>query len=177
VWYRFSFEMPGDWPHRNGATQLGWVTVGSAPQLPKFGTEPDQIVFRVRERVEPDGSVSARRAGSADPPSPGTPLSWRVSFGQPTVHIGAGNVKRPEMREGAMNHIRNWASTAVVAGLILLAPIIAFVVVVMAEMLGDLVARAGAPAIWPAVAGAMAWVLLRKFAGQAQTSRLGSEGA
>ncbi|HEX3410765.1 MAG TPA: hypothetical protein VHT00_03520 [Stellaceae bacterium] len=76
-----------------------------------------------------------------------------------------------------MNHIRNWASTAVVAGLILLAPIIAFVVVVMAEMLGDLVARAGAPAIWPAVAGAMAWVLLRKFAGQAQTSRLGSEGA
>ena len=76
-----------------------------------------------------------------------------------------------------MSNVRNWASAAVVAGLILLAPIIAFVVVVMAEILGDLVARAGAPAIWPAVAGAMAWVLLRKFAGQAQTSRLESEGA
>jgi hypothetical protein len=47
----------------------------------------------------------------------------------------------------------------------------------MAEMLGDLAARAGAPAIWPVVAGAMAWVLLRKFGGQTQTSRLGSEEA
>jgi hypothetical protein len=76
-----------------------------------------------------------------------------------------------------MNNVRNWASAAVVAGLILLAPIIAFVVVVMAEMLGDLMARAGPTAIWPAVAGAMAWVLLRKFGGQPQTSRLRSEGA
>jgi hypothetical protein len=50
-------------------------------------------------------------------------------------------------------------------------------VVVMAEMLGDLMARAGPTAIWPAVAGAMAWVLLRKFGGQPQTSRLRSEGA
>jgi hypothetical protein len=47
----------------------------------------------------------------------------------------------------------------------------------MAEMLGDLAARAGPPAIWPVVAGAMAWVLLRKFGGQTQTSRLGSEEA
>jgi hypothetical protein len=78
---------------------------------------------------------------------------------------------------GAMSNFRDWASAAVVGGLILLAPIIAFVVVVIAEMLGDLAARAGAPAIWPAVAGAMVWVLLRKFGGQTQTSRLGSEGA
>jgi hypothetical protein len=76
-----------------------------------------------------------------------------------------------------MSNFRDWASAAVVGGLILLAPIIAFVVVVIAEMLGDLAARAGAPAIWPAVAGAMVWVLLRKFGGQTQTSRLGSEGA
>ena len=76
-----------------------------------------------------------------------------------------------------MSNIRNWASTAVVAALILLAPIIAFVVVVTLEMLGDLMARAGPTVIWPAVAGAMAWVLLRKFGGQTQTSRLGSEGA
>ena len=43
-----------------------------------------------------------------------------------------------------MNNVRNWASAAVVASLILLAPIIAFIVVVTGEMLGDLVARAGA---------------------------------
>jgi hypothetical protein len=64
-----------------------------------------------------------------------------------------------------MSNIRNWASTAVVGALILLAPIIAFALVVTVEMLGDLMARAGPTAVWPAVAGAMAWVLLRKFGG------------
>jgi hypothetical protein len=76
-----------------------------------------------------------------------------------------------------MNNVRNWASAAVVAGLILLAPIIAFFVVITMEMLGDVTARAGATAIWPIVAGAMAWVLLRKFGGQPQTSRFKSEEA
>jgi hypothetical protein len=76
-----------------------------------------------------------------------------------------------------MSNVRNWASAAVVGGLILLAPIIAFVAVVTVEMLGDLMARAGATAIWPVVAGAMAWVLFRKFGGQLHTSRLRSEGA
>ena len=74
-----------------------------------------------------------------------------------------------------MSNVGNWTSAAVVAALILLAPTIAFAVVVAVEMLGDLVARAGAPAIWPAVAGAVAWVLLRKFGGQPQTSRLRSK--
>jgi hypothetical protein len=64
-----------------------------------------------------------------------------------------------------MSTVRNWASAAVVADHFLLAPIIAFAVVVAVEMLGDLMARAGSTAIWPAVAGAMAWVLLRKFGG------------
>jgi hypothetical protein len=76
-----------------------------------------------------------------------------------------------------MSNVRTWASTAVVASLILLAPIVAFVVVITVEMLGDLMARAGSTAIWPVVAGAMAWVLLRKFGGQPGTSRLRSEGA
>jgi hypothetical protein len=76
-----------------------------------------------------------------------------------------------------MSNVRNWATTAVVAGLMLLAPIIAFVVVITVEMLGDLMARAGAAAIWPVVAGAMAWVLLRKFGGQPHASQLRSEGA
>jgi hypothetical protein len=76
-----------------------------------------------------------------------------------------------------MSNVRNWLSTAVVVGLILLTPIIAFAVVVTAEMLGDLMRQAGATVIWPVVAGAMAWVLLCKFGGQPQTSRLSSEGA
>src|SRR5271156_5838036 len=85
--------------------------------------------------------------------------------------------ERLGIREGTMSNVRNWASTAVVAVLCLLAPIIAFFVVVSAEMLGDLVRQVGATAIWPAVAGAMAWFLLRKFGGQPHTSRLSSEGA
>jgi hypothetical protein len=76
-----------------------------------------------------------------------------------------------------MSNLRNWASAAIVAGLSLLAPIIGFAVVVTVEMLGDLMAQAGATAIWPVVAGAMAWVLLRKFGGQPNTSGLRSEGA
>jgi hypothetical protein len=76
-----------------------------------------------------------------------------------------------------VSSVWKWAAGSAVGVLILLAPVIAFVVVVTAEMLGDLMVGAGAPAIWPAVAGAMAWVLFRKFGGQTPTSRLGSEGA
>ena len=76
-----------------------------------------------------------------------------------------------------MSNVRTWASTAVAAGLILLAPIIALVLVITVEMLGDLIARAGVTAIWPVCAGGMAWVLLRKFGRQPDTSRLRSEGA
>jgi hypothetical protein len=65
----------------------------------------------------------------------------------------------------------------VMAGLVLLAPIMGLVVVAAVEMLGDLVAHAGATAVWPVVAGLMAWLLLRKFGGQPDTSRLRSEGA
>jgi len=76
-----------------------------------------------------------------------------------------------------MNNFRNWASGFAVAVLILLAPIIGFAVVVTAEMLTDLVTKIGAPAVWPVGAGAMGWVLLRRFGGQPHTSRLRSEGA
>ena len=92
-------------------------------------------------------------------------------------HICVGNVKRLGMREGAMSDVRNWASAAVVGALILLAPIIAFAVVVMAEMLSDLMAKLGPPVVWPVAAAALGWVLLRKFGAQPQTSRLRSEGA
>jgi hypothetical protein len=76
-----------------------------------------------------------------------------------------------------MTNVRNWASVTVVAALILLAPIIGFAVVVTAEMLTDLLAKLGPPVVWPLAAAALGWVLLRKFGGQPQTSRLKSEEA
>jgi hypothetical protein len=41
-----------------------------------------------------------------------------------------------------MSDVRNWASGVLVAALILLGPIIAFIVVIAAEVLTDLVTRA-----------------------------------
>jgi hypothetical protein len=76
-----------------------------------------------------------------------------------------------------MSNIRNWASSFIVAALILLAPIIGFAVVVAAEMLTDLLAKVGGTAVWPVAAGAVGVVLLRKYGWQPRTSQLRSEGA
>ena len=76
-----------------------------------------------------------------------------------------------------MSNVRNWASGLGMATLILLAPIIGFAVVVTAEMVTDALARLGAPVVWTVVAGAVGWVLLRKYARQPSPSRLGPEGA
>jgi hypothetical protein len=59
-----------------------------------------------------------------------------------------------------MSNVRNWASSFIVAALILFAPVIAFVVVITAEMLTDLVAKLGGTTVWPVAAGVMGWVLL-----------------
>ena len=49
-----------------------------------------------------------------------------------------------------MSNVRNWASSFIVAALVLLAPIIGFAVVVAAEMLTDLVIEGGrAPRFGP----------------------------
>ena len=74
-----------------------------------------------------------------------------------------------------MSNIRNWAFGVLVTALILLGPVIAFVMIVTAEMATDLVTRLGAT--WPLAAVAVGWVLLRKFGGQTKTSQLRSEGA
>jgi hypothetical protein len=99
-------------------------------------------------------------------------LSCRVNLGNRPFTLRR-QCEEAWIREGALDNVRNWGSAAAVGGLILLAPIIAFAVVVAAEMLGDLMLRAGPTVTWPAVAG----LLLRKFGGQTQTSRLGSQGA
>jgi hypothetical protein len=75
-----------------------------------------------------------------------------------------------------MSNVRNWASGFAVVALILLAPMIAFVVVVAAEMLTDLVAKLGGPAVWPVAAGAVGLVLLRKYGWLPRISQLRSGG-
>jgi hypothetical protein len=81
------------------------------------------------------------------------------------------------MREGAMSNFRNWASGLLLAALILLAPIIGFAVIVVAEMLTDLVAKLGAPAVWPVAAATVGWALLRKYGWLPRASQLRSGGA
>jgi hypothetical protein len=76
-----------------------------------------------------------------------------------------------------MSNVRNWAYGLALAALILLAPIIGFALVITAEMLTDLVTKLGGPAVWPIAAGAMGWVLLRKYGWQSHTSQLRSGAA
>ena len=75
-----------------------------------------------------------------------------------------------------MSSVRNWASGLLLTALILLAPIIGFAVVVAAEMLTDLMAKLGAPVVWPVAAAAVGWFLLRKYGWLPRISQLGSEG-
>jgi hypothetical protein len=59
----------------------------------------------------------------------------------------------------------------------LFGPIIALVMIITVEMLTDLVTKVGATGTWLVAAGAMGWVLLRKYWGKPHTSQLRSEGA
>jgi hypothetical protein len=76
-----------------------------------------------------------------------------------------------------MSNARNWVFGLAMAALILSAPIIAFVIVITVEMLTDVVTKVGATAVWPVAAGAMGWVLLRKYTGQPHPRQLRSEEA
>jgi hypothetical protein len=73
-----------------------------------------------------------------------------------------------------MSIVRSWTSNLLLTALILLAPVIGFAVVVVAEMVIDALARLGAPVIWTVVAGVMGWVLLRKYGWLPCISQLGS---
>ena len=76
-----------------------------------------------------------------------------------------------------MSNVRNWASSFLLAALILFAPIIGFSVVLSAEMLTDALARLGPPVVLPVAAGALGWVLLRKYGWLPRSSQLRSGGA
>jgi hypothetical protein len=76
-----------------------------------------------------------------------------------------------------MRAVQNWAMAVFTLALILLGPLIAFVVVVMLEMLTDAVAQLGVTIVLPVAAGAISWVLLRKFRHESHGFQWRSEGA
>jgi hypothetical protein len=61
-----------------------------------------------------------------------------------------------------MSSVRDWAAGSVVAALILFSPVIAFLMVITAETVIDLVMEAGTTADCALAAGAITWVLYRK---------------
>ena len=62
-----------------------------------------------------------------------------------------------------VNPIRNYAFGSVIAALILLSPVIAFLMVIAAEMLIDLLMVGGTSAVCAVAAGGIGLVLSRKF--------------
>jgi uncharacterized membrane protein len=61
-----------------------------------------------------------------------------------------------------MSGVRNWTEGSAIAALVLLSPIVAFLMVMAAEMAIDFLMEARATAICAVVAGVIGWVLLRK---------------
>jgi hypothetical protein len=62
-----------------------------------------------------------------------------------------------------MNSVRICAAGPAIAGLILLSPILAFLMVISAEILLDLAIGAGVIAVSAITVGALGWALFRRF--------------
>jgi hypothetical protein len=76
-----------------------------------------------------------------------------------------------------MSNLPNWAIGSAVMALVLLGPIIAFFVVIAAEMLTDALTKEGVTAACIVAAGAVGWGLFRSYRPQPDRSQLGSEEA
>jgi hypothetical protein len=61
-----------------------------------------------------------------------------------------------------MSIVRNWAGGLAIAALILLSPIVAFLIVIMAEIQIDLLIEAGTAADCTIAAGAIGWALFHR---------------
>ena len=62
-----------------------------------------------------------------------------------------------------MSNLRNWALGSTILALLLIGPIAALLTVLAAEMLTDVLTQAGVAPVCIAAAGAIAWILLRKY--------------
>jgi hypothetical protein len=76
-----------------------------------------------------------------------------------------------------MSNLPNWAIGSAVMALVLPGPIIAFFVVIAAEMLTDALTKEGVTAVCIVAAGAVGWSVFRSYRPQTDRSRLGSEEA
>jgi hypothetical protein len=76
-----------------------------------------------------------------------------------------------------MSSVRNWAAGSAIAALILFSPIVAFLMVIVAEIQIDLLMEAGATADCTIAAGAIGWALWRKYGAQLEARQSGAEGA
>jgi hypothetical protein len=74
-----------------------------------------------------------------------------------------------------MNGVRNWAAGLAIAVLILLSPVIAFLMAIAVVMQIDLLVEAGTAADCTIAAGAIGWVLFRKYRAQPETPQPGAE--
>jgi hypothetical protein len=74
-----------------------------------------------------------------------------------------------------MSNLPNWVIGSAVMALILLGPMIAFFVVITAEMLPDVLTKEGMTAVCIVAAGAIGWGLFRSYRAQPDRSQLGSE--
>jgi hypothetical protein len=61
-----------------------------------------------------------------------------------------------------MSSVRDWAVGSVIAALLLFSPVIAFLMVITAEMVIDLLMAMGIAADCGLAAGAIGWILYRK---------------
>jgi hypothetical protein len=61
-----------------------------------------------------------------------------------------------------MSSVRNWAVGSVIAALILLSPVVAFLIVIIAELVIDFAMEAGTAVDCTIAAGAIGWALFRK---------------
>jgi predicted signal transduction protein with EAL and GGDEF domain len=75
-----------------------------------------------------------------------------------------------------MSNLRTWAKWSVVAVVLLLSPVFAFLTAIAVEALLDLVLEVGVPAILDVMAiGAILWLLFHKHGPQPDGAQSGSE--
>ena len=65
-----------------------------------------------------------------------------------------------------MSSLRTWVVWSVVAAVLLVSPVLAFLMIISAEMLIDLLMEAGTTAVCAVAIGATGWVLFRRILSQ-----------
>jgi len=62
-----------------------------------------------------------------------------------------------------MSSLRTWVAWSVIAAVLLASPVLAFLMIIAAEMVIDLLMEAGTTAVCTIAVGAVGWLLVRRF--------------